>query len=57
MRIVRRGAATAIDVSDDGSGFSRGTGTSIHVTDKIEIALAGPLPKRGLARYQRPQYS
>jgi hypothetical protein len=43
MRIVRQGAATAIDVSDDGSGYSRGTGTSIHVTDKIEIALAGPL--------------
>ena len=43
MRIVRHGAATAIDVSDDGSGCSSGTGASIHVTDKIEITLAGPL--------------
>ena len=43
MRIVRHGAATAIDVSDDGSGNSHGTGASIRVTDKIEIALAGPL--------------
>jgi hypothetical protein len=43
MRIVRHGAATAIDISDDGSGCSSGTGTSIHVTDKIEIVLAGPL--------------
>jgi hypothetical protein len=43
MRIVRHGAATAIDVRDDGSGYSHGTGASIRVTDKIEIALAGPL--------------
>jgi len=45
MRIVPARAATAIDVSDDGSGFSRGTGTSIHVTDKIEIASRGRWPK------------
>jgi hypothetical protein len=43
MRIVRHGAATAIDVSDDGSGYSHGTGTEIRITNKIEIALAGPL--------------
>ena len=43
MRIVRHGAATAVDIGDDGSGYSHGTGASIRVTDKIEIALAGPL--------------
>jgi hypothetical protein len=43
MRIVRHGAATAIDVSDDGSGHSHGTGAEIRITNKIEIALAGPL--------------
>src|ERR1700685_3348749 len=43
MRIVRHCAATAIDVSDDGSGYSSGTGAPIGVTDKIEIALAGSL--------------
>jgi len=43
MRIVRLGAATAIDIGADGSGYSHGTGASICITDKIEIALAGPL--------------
>jgi hypothetical protein len=43
MRIVRLGAATAIDIGADGSGYSQGTGASIFVTHKIEIALAGPL--------------
>jgi hypothetical protein len=43
MRIVRLGAATAIDIGADGSGYAHGTGASICITDKIEIALAGPL--------------
>jgi hypothetical protein len=43
MRIVRLGAATAIDIGADGSGYSHGTGASIFITDKIEIVLAGPL--------------
>jgi len=43
VRIVRLGTATGIDIHDDGSGYSHGSGDTCRATDDIEITLAGPL--------------
>ena len=43
VRLVRTGAATAIDIGVNGHGYSHGTGKETRLVDRIEIALAGPL--------------